>query len=93
MTSKPLPEEREVAGLRCKTVLRQLSSYLDGEADAALSAQIEAHLAGCDWCQRFGGAFAEVVTSLRASLAAPERVSDAVASRLAARLAQQQLTR
>ena len=73
--------ERLVAGLRCGQVLERLSDYVDGDVDAATRAGIEAHLAGCDWCARFGGEFSGVVIALRAELVEAEPV-DGVRVRL-----------
>ncbi len=35
----------------CESILGNLSAYLDGEASAALCAEIDKHLAGCGDCQ------------------------------------------
>lgn len=35
----------------CKALLSQLGDYIDGELEAALCAEIEQHLAGCDDCR------------------------------------------
>ncbi|GAB4426884.1 MAG: hypothetical protein Kow0031_06820 [Anaerolineae bacterium] len=35
----------------CKELLGQLSDYIDGELEAALCAEIEAHIAGCHDCR------------------------------------------
>ncbi len=35
----------------CRTILDNLSLYLDGEASEALCAEIERHLAGCTDCR------------------------------------------
>jgi predicted anti-sigma-YlaC factor YlaD len=35
----------------CESILGSLSAYLDGEASAALCAEIDKHLAGCGDCQ------------------------------------------
>lgn len=35
----------------CKTLLSQLSDYIDGELEAALCAEIERHMADCPDCQ------------------------------------------
>lgn len=61
--------DRSVAGIRCTEVLADLSDYFDGELAAGRRGQIEAHLAGCDWCERFGGDFSAVITALRRELA------------------------
>lgn len=34
----------------CKTVIAQLSNYLDGEANAEMRRKIENHLGGCRHC-------------------------------------------
>ena len=67
-----MASEREVAGILCGEVLAELSNYLDGELAAARRRQIEAHLAGCDWCERFRGEFAEAIAVLRRELGAAE---------------------
>ncbi|MEZ4455715.1 MAG: zf-HC2 domain-containing protein [Gemmatimonadales bacterium] len=78
--------ERTVAGLRCREVLADLSNYLDGELPAERAARIEAHVAGCDWCERFGGRFGAVVGEVRRTLADPAPLPSAAADRLAERL-------
>jgi anti-sigma factor RsiW len=60
-----MPTDREVAGLRCGQVLELLGDYLDGELAPERRAQVDAHLEGCDWCERFGGSMSGVVASLR----------------------------
>lgn len=35
----------------CQALLGQLDDYIDGELEAALCAEIEQHLAGCDDCR------------------------------------------
>jgi len=35
----------------CAALLDQLHNYIDGELEAALCAEIEEHLAGCDDCR------------------------------------------
>lgn len=35
----------------CRELMAQFSEYIDGELDAALCAQLEAHLAGCPNCR------------------------------------------
>jgi anti-sigma factor RsiW len=36
--------------LNCDRVTREVSNYIDGEIDAALRMEIEAHLKGCRYC-------------------------------------------
>ena len=78
--------DREVAGVRCTEVLDDLSAYLDGELSTARVARIEAHLRGCDWCERFGGRFAEAVTELRRRLGEPAPLPPGLHHRLMERL-------
>lgn len=78
--------DRVVAGLSCRTVLTDLSAYVDGELAPGRVAQIEDHLRGCDWCERFGGEFAGVVRAFRRSLHEAAPVDASVVARLRARL-------
>jgi hypothetical protein len=79
--------EREVAGLRCGEVLATLSDVVDGTIAPELARKVQLHVAGCDVCERFGGAFAEVVRALREEGAEP--LPAGVAERLARRLARE----
>jgi len=83
----PKHEERVVAGLSCGQVLAVLSDFLDGELAAAERQHVIEHLHGCDWCERFGGRFSEVVGALRRELAAPAPLNAEVAARLRSRIA------
>lgn len=83
-----MKNEREVAGLRCREVLARLSDYLDGALVAEERARLEAHVAACDHCARFGGVFAATMASLRRRLAHPEPLAEGVRARLAQQLAQ-----
>lgn len=78
--------DRSVAGIRCTEVLDDLSDYLDGELASARVQQMEAHLRGCDWCERFGGDFTEVIGALRDRLGAPPQPPADVHGRLMDRL-------
>lgn len=78
--------DRDVAGIRCTEVLEELSDYLDGELRSEQAARIEAHLRGCDWCERFGGDFGDAVVRLRDRLGAPATPSDELHTRLMAEL-------
>jgi len=61
--------DRSVAGIRCREVLAALSDYLDGEVTRDVAERIEAHLAGCDVCERFGHRMGALVGALGAPLA------------------------
>jgi anti-sigma factor RsiW len=37
--------------VKCRTVILELSNYLDAELDAATRAEIERHLAACEDCR------------------------------------------
>lgn len=66
-----MSQEKFVGGLGCFEVLENLSEYLDGDVSAELKQKIDAHLAGCDECTRFGGEFGAVVKALRQQLGEP----------------------
>lgn len=72
-----LPGEREIGGLRCGQVLAGLTEYLAGGLEPSVRARVEAHVAACDRCAAFGGAFGEAIAKLRAGAPDP-RVDDAV---------------
>jgi anti-sigma factor RsiW len=78
--------ERTVAGLRCSEVLADLSEYLDAGLAAGRRHQIESHVRGCVYCERFGGRFAHAVRALRQHLTTPSAVGSGVAERLRERL-------
>ena len=37
--------------MTCQAVVREISNYIDGDLDAAMRGEIEAHLADCRDCQ------------------------------------------
>jgi anti-sigma factor RsiW len=78
--------DRSVGGIRCTQVLELLSDFVDDELNASQVQQINAHLAGCDWCERFGGEYVEAVRMLRIRLASPAPVPEGVRERLMRRL-------
>ncbi len=82
-----MKHEREVAGMRCREVLARLSDYLDDSLAGAERARVEAHVAACDHCARFGGVFAATVAGLRRRLSRPEALPSEHRARLARRLA------
>ncbi len=67
-----------VAGVRCREVLADLSAYVDGELTAARVGELQAHLAGCDRCSRFGGDVVRLLGALRSGLREPEPGPDVV---------------
>ncbi len=81
-----MESEREVAGLWCSQVLGYLSEFHDDELPPATVTQIEAHLAGCDWCERFGTQFSAMLGELVRQFAVPEALSEETMARLQARL-------
>lgn len=70
-----MKNEVRVAGIRCGEVLARLQDYLDHEVDAETGRRIEAHLRGCDRCARFGGRYADLVSTLRQALLADVSVA------------------
>lgn len=66
-----MAENRNIGGLTCFEVLALLSDYVDGDLSAEQKSQVEAHLAGCDACTRFGGEFGAVVKAVREKLGEP----------------------
>jgi len=80
------PDEREVAGLTCAEVMAALSDYADGDVPDDLRGRIEAHVAGCRQCERFGAGFVALLAAMRRQLAAPEPMEDEVVARLLAAL-------
>ena len=81
-----MAHDREVAGIRCMTVLERLSDYLDGELQDSERDQVDRHLKRCDWCEQFGGRFSEVVTDLGRLLADPAPLEVGTSQRLRRRL-------
>ncbi len=78
-------QERFIAGIGCFEVLEHLSDYVDGEAPHEVVTKIEGHLKVCNTCEKFGGEFSGVVSSLRKSLVAQAPPSQ-IEARLRARL-------
>ena len=78
--------ERSIAGIRCREILAELSQYVDGELAQRRIDQIQTHLRECDWCERFGGEFAGVVTQFRKTLAEADPLGAETESRLRMRL-------
>ncbi len=68
--------DRRVAGLRCRDVLADLSEFLDGNLPPERVASIQAHLAGCDTCARFGGRVGALVGALQADRDRAPRLDD-----------------
>ena len=64
-----MPElDRMVAGLRCRDVLALLGEYVDGALETEVVRQVDRHLQGCNACEKFGGEYASLVTTLRQAL-------------------------
>lgn len=78
------PDEREVAGLTCGQVMAVLSEVVDGGIAPALGAQVEAHVAGCGQCARFGAQFVTLLGAMREQLGRPDEVPADVLARVRA---------
>ncbi|GAB1344430.1 anti-sigma factor family protein [Gemmatimonas sp.] len=77
--------ETIVAGVRCREVLADLSDYLDGALTPARVEALQAHLAECSNCARFGGHVARTLAMLRQVRAHDERdVVNSVMTRILA---------
>lgn len=76
--------EARVGGLLCSEVLAVLSDYIDGQLDEQTRGKVEAHVAICSVCERFGGSVGASVAALRRQRRAPsdERTMDASLARL-----------
>ena len=81
-----MAHDREVAGIRCTEVLDDLPDYVSGALSRERKERVEAHLRGCDWCERFGGAYASTVETLRSRLTDPPPLDPDVRARLDRRL-------
>jgi anti-sigma factor RsiW len=60
----------EIAGITCLAVLDALGDYVDGELDQELRGRVEAHVARCRNCERFGDVFAAIVRGIREHMGA-----------------------
>ena len=78
--------DRSIAGISCRDVLADLSQYVDDELEVDRLAQIRAHVAECQECERFGGAVAELVQRLRSDVREPPPLDEGIARRLRERL-------
>lgn len=57
--------QRVVGGLRCIDVLERLPDYLDGSLGESERERVEAHVAGCANCARFGTLYGRAVGAMR----------------------------
>ncbi len=81
-----MPNDVEIAGVRCSEVLADLSSYLEGALDPSEVQALEQHLAGCPHCAQFGQDFAGVLQQMHRHLRVDTPMDDGIADRLTARL-------
>jgi anti-sigma factor RsiW len=75
----------EIAGITCLAVLDALGDYVDGELAPERRGRVEAHVARCRNCERFGAVFASVVRGIREHASA-EPDDPAIYARLRAEL-------
>ncbi len=78
--------ERHVGGLWCHEVLEGLDAYVDGSLSPDALVAVQAHVAECTECARFGAAYARLVGALRPGDV--DALGDARQRRLAERLGQ-----
>jgi anti-sigma factor RsiW len=78
--------DRRVAGLWCHQVLGMLSEYADDELAPETRTQVEAHLEGCDVCERFSREFADAVQAIRSALSKPPPLDPDLKERLRAEI-------
>jgi anti-sigma factor RsiW len=64
----------------CQQILEHISDYVDGELEAALCAELEAHLAGCRNCRVLVDTVRKTVTLYHAQ--APSELPSGVEERL-----------
>ena len=64
----------------CRELVSQLSDYVDGELDAAVCAELEAHLAECSNCRVMVDTIRKTITLYHAQ--APVELPDEVEKRL-----------
>ena len=69
---------------RCRSLLLELSRYLDGELTPARRHTIERHIEKCTCCGTMAGRLRQTLAACRA--AGPKRLPRAVKSRAAARI-------
>lgn len=77
-----MESERKVGGLWCSEVLAYLSEFRDHELAPGTAAQIEAHLAKCDWCEKFGTQFSSMMDEVVKQFAVPEPLSESLQARI-----------
>lgn len=79
-------KEQTIAGLSCGDVLAGLPDYLSNDLSPEIVRSVELHLAGCTWCERFGGRYGVLVHDLRLQLQTPVPLAQDIKARLAGRL-------
>lgn len=82
-----IPGARFEGGLWCHEVLEHLDAYVAGTLSDELRASAEDHLRVCDHCAQFGGAYAELVRTLHATLSSAPPLDADRAARLDEHLA------
>lgn len=82
------PHDQEFAGLTCAAVMDALSTYVDGDSDLGrdMAARVEAHVAQCRQCERFGAGFVALLQTMRTRLRDATPLPDDVAGRLREKL-------
>lgn len=77
-----MAKDRNIGGLLCSQILENLSEYVDGNLDQKTIEAVRLHLSDCQWCEEFGGSFAQLVSVVRIQLNTDNGLSDSVSVRL-----------
>jgi anti-sigma factor RsiW len=64
---EPRDFETNAGGLWCHEVLERLGDAVDGAVSPDEGSRIQAHVASCDGCARFGAAYGGMLERLRAA--------------------------
>ena len=81
-----MKDQGRVGGLLSSEVLDRLVDFGSGALPDAERSAVVSHLAGCDRCADFGGAYGAIVAALRVRGASAEPLGAELAARILARV-------